>query len=218
MSDSQKEFFQTAYRTGSDIWTHLPYQRVALTMLPDMKPDSIVLDVGTGRGLFAFQLFDLGYRVIGLDYVKSIVDKNNEETLRRGVSDKIRFMEGDALDIPFSKDGFSLVTSVGTLQHITRDAWSAYAHEIQRVLEKEGYYLDISLSRKTPKFYGQSVGENSSGDFEKFGVSYHFFTTDELDEIFNDGFTLIERRVEMFDGKADPDDRIALVFSLYQAV
>jgi SAM-dependent methyltransferase len=75
----QHEYFDLAYRTGSDIWTHIPYHNLALTMLPPIPADSIVLDVGSGRGLWAFKLIDHGFRVIGLDYIQSIVDRVNAD-------------------------------------------------------------------------------------------------------------------------------------------
>jgi 2-polyprenyl-3-methyl-5-hydroxy-6-metoxy-1,4-benzoquinol methylase len=65
----QHEYFDTAYRTGSDIWTHIAYHQIALDMLPTIPADSIILDVGSGRGVWAFKLIDRGFRVIGLDYV-----------------------------------------------------------------------------------------------------------------------------------------------------
>ena len=73
----QKQYFQFAYQTGSDIWTHIPYRHKAEQMLPPMELDATILDIGAGRGLWAAKLVGLGYRVLGIDYIESIVEKVN---------------------------------------------------------------------------------------------------------------------------------------------
>src|SRR5690606_16741349 len=104
--ETQKQYFQFAYQTGSDIWTHIPYQYKAQQMLPSMDRDALVLDIGAGRGLWAAKLVGLGYRVLGIDYVESIVEKVNQRIRSDGYSDRARFMVGNALDIPFVDNGF----------------------------------------------------------------------------------------------------------------
>ena len=212
----QKQYFQFAYQTGSDIWTHLPYRYKAEQMLPDMPEDALVLDIGAGRGLWAAKLVGLGYRVLGIDYVESIVEKVNVRIKEEGYADRARFIVGDALDIPFVDDGFDMVTDIGTLQHIKEQDWSEYVKEIHRVLKYGGYYLKISLSRKTPQFMGWTPRNSSDGNFTKFGVHYHFFTETEIEKLFNNHFTIIDQQFETYESKSDPGDSVTLVFTLMQ--
>lgn len=212
----QKQYFQFAYQTGSDIWTHIPYTYKAQQMLPFMERDALVLDIGAGRGLWAAKLVGLGYRVLGIDYVESIVEKVNKRIQEDGYMDRARFMHGDALNIPFVDKGFDMTTDIGTLQHITENNWSQYVSEIHRTLNDHGYYLNISLSRKTPQFLGWNPHSSTDGNFTKFGVHYHFFTKNEIQEIFGNHFNIIEQQFETYNSQSDPNDNVVLVFTLMQ--
>lgn len=212
----QKQYFQFAYQTGSDIWTHIPYQYKAQQMLPPMERDAMVLDIGAGRGLWAAKLVGLGYRVLGIDYIESIVNKVNDRIRDDGYMDRARFMVGDVLNIPFVDKGFDMATDIGTLQHIKHHEWSQYVSEVYRTLNDHGYYLNISLSRKTPQFLGWSPRTSPDGDFTKFGVHYHFFTTEEISRIFGNHFTILDQQFETYNSQSDPNDNVVLIFTLMQ--
>jgi len=212
----QKQYFQFAYQTGSDIWTHIPYRYKAEQMIPSMERDAMILDIGAGRGLWAAKLVGLGYRILGIDYVESIVNKVNERIRQDGYADRARFMVGDVLNIPFVDKGFDMTTDIGTLQHIKHHEWQPYVNEVHRTLNDHGYYLNISLSRKTPQFLGWNPKFSDNGDFTKFGVHYHFFTEDEIFDIFKNHFTIIDQQFETYSSQSDPNDSVVLVFTLMQ--
>lgn len=183
-------------------------------MLPDLPKDSLVLDVGSGRGLWAAKLVGLGYRVLGIDYIEEVVKKANDRIRDEGYQDRARFLVADVLDIPFVDAGFDLVTDVGTLQHLTHDLWDDYVREVARVLKPGGYMLKVSLSRKTTRFLGWNPGASSDGEFTKFGVHYHFFTEAEVDHLFSDDFDIIEHQYETYNTQSDPGDAVTLLFTL----
>lgn len=216
MKKEQHEYFDQAYRTGSDIWTHIPYMAQALGMLPALPADALILDVGSGRGLWALKLVRLGYRVLGIDTVESAIKLANKDIKLEGFEGKARFMLGDVLDIPFTENSFDMVTDIGLLQHLYQSDWQAYAAEISRVTKRGSYYLNVSLSRETTRFLGWSPKHAESGSFEKFGVSYYFFTEQEMQKLFAQNFTMIDQKVRYFDMKTDPGDAVALVFTLFQ--
>lgn len=212
--ENQKKYFQFAYQTGSDIWTHIPYYSKALSFLPELEKDSLVLDIGGGRGLWALHLLEQGYRVLGIDYIPSIVDKVNERIRGEGLTERARFVVGDAKEIPFVDEGFDLVTDIGTMQHIEAKDWDRYVQEVYRVLKKDGFYLNVSYSRKTDQFLGWKPKNSATGDFNKFGVYYHFFTEDEIKEIFGKKFEITKQDFQIYESKSDPEDKIVLVFSI----
>lgn len=215
MTDSQRSYFELAYRTGSDLWSHIPYQRIALQMLPPLHPGALVLDVGAGRGRWAFTLVEHNYRVLGIDYVPHIVDRANDEVKYRGISEKVRFLEGDVFDIPFTDQSFDMVTDIGLLQHMNSADWGKYVAELGRVLHLGGYILSVQLSRETPRYLGFTPKSTPDATMEKFGVSYHFFEGQEVADIYSKiGCSLVAQRVEFFDARSDPSDSVALVFSL----
>ncbi|MAQ77013.1 hypothetical protein CL684_00575 [Candidatus Campbellbacteria bacterium] len=212
----QKQYFQFAYQTGSDIWSHIPYRYTAEQMIPRMERDSLVLDIGAGRGLWAAKLVGLGYRVLGIDYVESIVQKVNTQIKDEGYADRARFMVGNVLDIPFVDNGFDLITDIGTFQHLKQNEWSAYVDEVYRVLKSGSYFLKISLSRKTQNFMGLDVARSPDGNFVKFGVHYHFFTEEEIERTFTNHFDIVDQRFETYGSQSDPKDKVTLVFTLMQ--
>ncbi len=216
-ADAQKNYFEIAYRTGSDVWTHIPYHQAALRMMPPLPTDSFVLDVGAGRGVWLMKLVQEGYRVIGIDYVNDAVRLGNRDIKLHNMADKARFILGDVRDIPLADQVFDAVTDIGVLQHLDMHDWSQYVSEIKRVMKPGGYILNISLSKETPRFLGFKPKNREESLFEKFGVSYYFFTNAEIRDLFTEqGFVLLEQRIETFDAKTDPSDSLSLVFSLFK--
>lgn len=77
--------------------------------------DKIVLDVGCGSGRFSEIISRWGGRVVALDYSEAVDEaRKNLKTLgdKNGV-----FIQGDALNLPFSDNTFDAVFSIGVLQH-----------------------------------------------------------------------------------------------------
>ena len=215
--ESQHQYFDTAYRTGSDIWTQTPYHQIALDMLPTITPNSIVLDIGSGRGVWAFKLIEHGFRVIGLDYVRTIVDKVNADIILHAYAEKARFVHGYATDLPFTDNSFSLVTEIGVLQHLKIDQWNQYLSELYRVTEQNGYVLSITLSSDTPRFLGFTPKMNNQSPYEKFGVSYYFFSPEVLNSLFaKNGFAMVDQKTHVFEIRSDPGDKLVLLFTLFQ--
>jgi ubiquinone/menaquinone biosynthesis C-methylase UbiE len=207
-----KEYFETAYRTGTDIWTHLPLKDRGAMLMNELPKGSLILDVGSGRGLFAKQLVDAGYSVIGLDFEGSIVRKTNEDVLNWGLEGKLKFVEGSALDIPFTDDSFDAACDFGLMENLYKEDWSQYASEISRVLKPGGYYLNTSLSRETARFMEYFPKGSDDGEFEKFGVHYHFFKKDEMKKIFDHNLNPIEQDIEYI----EEPNKVALLETLFQ--
>ncbi len=192
----QKMFFQTSYATGSDTWSQASFAMKGGELMASLSPGAMILDLGSGRGHFPFELAKNGFKVIGLDYVKQIVEKNNEEVKNFNLENKMRFMEGDVFDIPLADKSFDAVTDIGLLQHIHPEDWSDYRKEIVRVLKKGGYFFLITLSKETPTFFNWNPKQQAFGDFERDGVFYHFFTKEEIGLLFEDDFEIFSERIE----------------------
>jgi len=207
-----KEYFETAYRTGSDIWTHLPMKDRGAMLMRELPKGALILDIGSGRGLFAKQLAELGYSVIGLDFVGEMVEKNNKEIKNWGLEGKLKFVEGSALDIPFTDSSFDGVYDFGLLENLYKEDWEQYANEIARVLKSGGFYLNTSLSRETQKFLEFRPKSSENGEFEKYGVHYHFFNKDEMKKIFDHDLNPIEQDIEFI----EKPKQIALLETLFQ--
>lgn len=189
-----KKYFEIAYKNGADIWTHLPMESRGSKLTENLKLGSFILDVGSGRGLFAKQLAEAGYRVIGIDFEKNIVEKANSEIENWGLKGKLKFMEADVLDIPFADASFDGICDFGLLENLYPEDWAKYAEEINRVLKPGGFYLNTSLSRETQRFFEFNPKNSESGEFQKYGVHYHFFEKEEISAIFEGKLKVISQQ------------------------
>ena len=210
--EEHKNYFELAYRTGSDIWTNFSIKDRGKMLMRELPKGAMILDVGSGRGLFAKKLADSGYSVIGIDFEKNIVEKTNKEIKNWGLEGKLKFVEGSALDIPFVDNSFDGVCDFGLMENLYKEDWGQYANEICRVLKPGGFYLNTSLSRETQQFFRFYPKGSIDGEFEKYGVHYHFFSKDEMKNIFDHKLNPIEQDIEF----TDKSDEVALLETLFQ--
>lgn len=208
-----KDYYKTAYKNGADVWTHLPVKmRSAKKLIARLPPGGSILDLGSGRGLVAKNLAEMGFKVIGIDFEEDIVEKANAEVKHWRLEGKLKFVSADALKLPFVDNSFDGVCDFGLLENLYKEDWQAYANEINRVLRPGGFYLNVSLSRKTKNFLYFSPINSKDGELEKDGVHYHFFEKEEIKNIFNNKMALISDNIEFVE---EPRE-IALLQTLFQ--
>jgi len=69
----------------------------------DVSPDSHVVDAATGRGTSALLLAArFGCRVTGVDLSRQNIERASAEAARQGLSDRVRFVCGDAEHLPLA--------------------------------------------------------------------------------------------------------------------
>lgn len=210
--EEHKKFFETAYRTGSDVWTNLSMKDRGALLMKELPKDSLILEVGSGRGLFSKKLVENGYRVIGIDSEPNIVRKTNEEIKDLGYEGKLKFVEADALDLPFTDHSFDGVCDFGLMENLYKEDWGTYVNEISRVLKPGGFYLNTSLSSETLQFLDFHPKVSNGGEFQKYGMNYYFFNKDEIKDIFKHELTPIEQNIEF----VDRPDEFALLETLFK--
>lgn len=75
-----------------------------------LGPNSMVLDVASGRGTSVFHLAEsFGCQVVGVDLSEEGIRIASEEATRRGISDRVSFHLGDAERLPFDDDTFDAI-------------------------------------------------------------------------------------------------------------
>ncbi len=188
--ETQNDFFAQAYRTGTDAWTAIPFERKAHELALYLPQGALILDVGAGRGRLLFDLADLGYRAIGLENNPTLVARGNNMIKDGGFEKQLRFMQGDALDIPLADQSFDGISDIGLLQHLTPADYSVYVSEITRVLKQGGFFFLVVLSKNSPNFLSWKPQKSDNADFEKEGVHYHFFSDDEITKLFEKDFEI----------------------------
>lgn len=109
----------------------------ALADLAKLTTGLKLLDVGSGIGGPARTLADeYGCDVTGLDLTAEYVNAAQMLTERVGLSDKARFVQGSALEMPFDNDSFEIVW----MQHVSmniKDKRQLFS-ELKRVLKPNG--------------------------------------------------------------------------------
>jgi SAM-dependent methyltransferase len=186
----QDKFFAQAYRTGTDHWSTIPYNRRAHELALYLPKGALVLDLGTGRGRLLFELANLGFRAIGLENGTDIIKRGNNAVKDKNLDKDIRFLEGSALDIPLVDKCFDAVVDVGLLHHIKPEDYAAYVAESKRILKPGGFFFLVVLSKDTPHYLSWHPSSAEAPDFEQEGVKYHFFSDDELKKLFDKDFEI----------------------------
>lgn len=191
-----KNYFETAYKNGADTWTHLPIEDRGLKLKERLPVDALILDIGSGRGLFAKNLAEAGFKVIGIDFEKNIVDSANAEIKNWGLDGRIKFMEANALDIPLTDASFDGACDFGLFENLYKEDWPKYVEEVSRILKPGGFYLNVASSRKTPNFFGFSPLSSKDGEVEKYGIHFHFFEQEEMAQIFAGKLKIVSQEIK----------------------
>ena len=88
-------------------------------LLPHIKPDMTILDIGCGPGTITVDL--AGYvpegRVIGLERAANVLDQARALAVEKGVKN-IEFTEGDANSLKYADNTFDIVFCHQVLQHV----------------------------------------------------------------------------------------------------
>ncbi|WP_435111961.1 class I SAM-dependent methyltransferase [Nocardiopsis synnemataformans] len=102
-----------------------------------LAPDSRVLDVASGPGATARLLAtEYGARVDGVDLGRTTLETARAATERSGLTDRVRFHEGDAERLPFAAGAFDALVCECAL--CTFPGKAAAAAEFARVLRPGG--------------------------------------------------------------------------------
>jgi SAM-dependent methyltransferase len=113
----------------------LATRELAVLLAP--KPTDHVLDIGSGLGGPARYLASaFGCRVTGIDLTQEFIDTAIQLTRLTGLSDRVDFRQGSALDLPFADDAYDLAWSQNVAMNIA-DRPRYYA-EMRRVLKPGG--------------------------------------------------------------------------------
>jgi len=120
----ERAAFENAYTTFDDPWAAASpryryqswkYDRL-IECLPKGRRFSHALDLGCGLGLLSARLAPRADRVTGIDIAQAAVDR---ATARASALKNVRFMQGDAADLPHSLDGqFDLVVVADTFYYL----------------------------------------------------------------------------------------------------
>lgn len=132
---------------------HLRWKR-QLVKLARVRPGEKALDLCCGTGDLALALARRGAEVVGLDFTPAMlavaeVRRGKAARLVDGSmntsSPQVRFICGDAQQIPFPDDSFEIVTIGYGLRNLT--SWETGLREMQRVAKPGGRLLVLEFGK-----------------------------------------------------------------------
>ena len=150
---------QAYYKSGfklSVLDTH-NWRKVANAVpfvLPYLKKDQSLLDVGCGPGLILIDFANYVNKVTGIEPTQELIDvanKNLEATNDDDVKSRVKFQLGLAYEIPFPDDTFDVVFALQVVIHLL-DPVKGLA-EMARVCKPGGYVLVIDADMETTVVY-----------------------------------------------------------------
>lgn len=106
---------------------------------------ALALDVGTGTGDFALTLTRAGAsRVVGVDFVEEMLRVARGKIIAGGAAERVAFVQGDALVLPFPAETFDCVVNGFLLRNV--GDLSAAFREMNRVLKPGGRLVCLEIT------------------------------------------------------------------------
>lgn len=119
-----------------------------------MSPQTRVIDIACGKGTSAVYLAErYGCEVVGIDMLGDLITQANVLAKKRGLTGKVTFRVGDALQLPFPDNEFDVAVSQAMLVLVSNKRKAI--QEALRVVKTDGYLGWLELSWKkhpTPDF------------------------------------------------------------------
>ncbi len=103
--------------------------------------DCRVLDIGCGGGFLSNALAESSFQVTGIDVSKSSLDVAK----RFDTTQSVRYLEGDAYELPFAENSFDAACALDFLEHV--DDPGRVIAEAARVLRPGGLFFFYTFNR-----------------------------------------------------------------------
>jgi len=146
-----------------------------------------ILDLGSGTGRHIVYLAQRGFSVFGLDSSPEGIEVTRQWLAEEGLEVDLQ-LQSMTDRLPYEDNFFDAVISIQVIHHADTAAIRSIVQEITRVLKKGGF-LFVTVPKL--KNQGESFEQIEPRTFipldgpEK-GLPHHYFTADELQEVFGD--------------------------------
>jgi demethylmenaquinone methyltransferase / 2-methoxy-6-polyprenyl-1,4-benzoquinol methylase len=139
------------------------WRRATIRKLQPLIPAGArILDVACGTGDLSIEIFEhTGAEVIGLDFCRPMLDLAKQKTQR------IDFVEGDALRLPFADGTFDAVSIGFGLRNLSSTESGLF--ELRRVLKPGGWAAILEFSQPTGRGFRALVSFYYARVLPRFG-------------------------------------------------
>jgi ubiquinone/menaquinone biosynthesis C-methylase UbiE len=122
--------------------------------------ESKILDIACGKGSTAFYLAEkYGCSVVGIDISEELIQEAKATCKKKKLDEKVKFLVGNAMDLPFDDNQFDAAISQGILVFV--DDKSKTINEASRVIKNGGKagWIELSWKKEPNKEFLDNVFE-----------------------------------------------------------
>lgn len=153
LDKNRQKYFKEVYEGESSSldWNFgtAGHKLIELVINGTLERGSKILDIGSGPGNESIFLAKQGMKVIGLDLNPEAIGLAKKLAKLQNVD--VKFVQGDALKLPFKDQAFDVVNDTFVFHHFESSIRRQYAREISRVLKPGGIFILRGFSyRMTP--------------------------------------------------------------------
>jgi SAM-dependent methyltransferase len=158
-----------------------------------------VIDLGCGAGNYAIYFAHKGFNVTGVDISPMAIKFAKENAKKKKV--KCNFLVTDVVDdlVNVVKKTFDFAYDWEVLHHIFPEKRKKFIQNVYGVLNPGGKYLSVCFNEKDAQFGGSGKFRNTH-----LGTVLYFSSEEELNDLFNSYFDIIELKTIEIGGKSVP--------------
>ena len=187
--NEDKETFERIYSKPGAGWTlEEPPEELKKLVESEIIPPGKALDIGCGEGFYSIYLASKGFEVLGIDLSEHAIKlaiQNGKQA-----SANVRFKAIDIADLGGMDESFNFVLEWSILHHIEPKLRSAYAANIARKVNKNGYYLSLCFNDESK----QTSGSEHKFSVSPVGTKLYYTSQEQIRNLFEQHFEIVDLR------------------------